>query len=61
MVGRIWPQDCQEEGCTNEQVEIVVYTEMEAPLSGLTISPDLTLFIHTIYRPEIYQVDLARS
>jgi hypothetical protein len=61
VVGRVWPETCQEEGCTNEQVEIVVYTEMEAPLAGLTISPDLTMFIHTIYRPEIYQVELSRS
>jgi len=61
VVGRVWPGDCQEEGCTNEQVEIVVYTEMEAPLAGLTISPDMTMFLHTIYRPEIYQVDLEQE
>jgi hypothetical protein len=60
VVGRVWPEDC-EEGCTNEQVEIVVYTEMEAPLAGLTISPEMTMFLHTIYRPEIYQVNLVQG
>ncbi len=61
VVGRVWPDDCKDKGCTNEQVEIVVYTEMEAPLSGLTISPDMEMFIHTIYRPEIYKVALERG
>lgn len=61
VVGRVWPQDCQEKGCTNDQVEIVIYTEMEAPLAGLTILPNMTMFIHTIYRPEIYKVELERS
>jgi hypothetical protein len=61
VVGRVWPEECQDGGCTNEQVEIVVYTEMEAPLAGLTISPDMTMFLHTIYRPEIYQVNLAQN
>lgn len=61
MVGRVWPEDCQDGGCSNKQVEIVVSTEMEAPLAGLTILPDLSMYLHTIYRPEIYQVDLARS
>jgi hypothetical protein len=59
VVGRVWPEDCKEGGCTNDQVEIVVYTEMEAPLAGLTISPDMTMFLHTIYRPEIYKVGLG--
>ncbi|MCU0512644.1 MAG: hypothetical protein MUE40_08730, partial [Anaerolineae bacterium] len=56
VVGRVQPDECRENGCTNEQVEIVVYTELPAPLAGLTLSPDMQLFVHTIYRPEIYRV-----
>lgn len=58
VVGRIWPDDCVEEGCVGEDVEIVVFTDLPAPLSGLTISPDLRLFVHAIYRPEIYWLSL---
>lgn len=58
VVGRINPEECRDGGCTNEHVEIVLFTELTAPLAGLTISPDMRLFVHTIYRPEIYWVDL---
>jgi hypothetical protein len=59
VVGRVDPQKCKDQGgCTNDEVEIVVYTELTAPLAGLTISPDMTLFIHTMFRPEIYRVEL---
>lgn len=58
VVGRVNPEECRDGGCTNEQVEIVLFTELTAPLAGLTISPDMRLFVHTIYRPEIYWVDL---
>lgn len=60
VIGRIDPTICRETdgGCTNEQAEIVLYTELAAPLAGLTISPDMRLYFHTIYRPEIYWVDL---
>lgn len=61
VVGRIDPEQCRDNGCTNEQVEVVVYTELSAPLAGLSLSPDMRLFIHTIYRPEIYWIQLARS
>lgn len=62
VVGRVDPAVCMENGgCSNEQVEIVVYTELDAPLAGLTISPDLELFVHTIYRPEIYYIDLTTT
>ncbi len=59
VVGRVKPAQCAEEGCSNEEVEIVVYTDLQAPLAGLTLSPDMTLYVHTIYRPEIYTVSLA--
>lgn len=58
VVGRINPEECRDGGCTNEQIEIVLFTELTAPLAGLTISPDMRLFVHTIYRPEIYWVEL---
>jgi hypothetical protein len=58
VVGRVNPSECIDGGCTNEQVEIVVYTDLQAPLAGLAISPDMRLFVHTIFRPEIYWVDL---
>jgi hypothetical protein len=58
VVGRIQPEQCQESGCTADQVEIVVFTELQAPLAGLAISPDMELFIHTIYRPEIYRIKI---
>jgi glucose/arabinose dehydrogenase len=57
VVGRVMPSECLD-GCTNEDVEIVVYTDLQSPLAGLTISPDMRLFVHTIFRPEIYYVDV---
>lgn len=57
VVGRVNPDACKD-GCTNEDVEIVVYTDLQAPLAGLALSPDMRLFIHTIFRPEIYFVDI---
>ena len=55
IVGRVEPQTCMENGgCTNEQVEIVIYTELAAPLAGLTISPDMRLYIHTMFSPDLY-------
>lgn len=60
VVGRIDPQMCLGDGgCTNDQVEIVVFTELVAPLAGLTISPDMRLFVHTIFSPDIYWVQLG--
>jgi hypothetical protein len=58
VVGRVDPEECRENGCSNEEVEIVVYSELPAPLAGLTISSNMELFVHTIYRPEVYKVNL---
>lgn len=59
IVGRVDPELCRDNGgCTNEQIEIVIYTDLASPLAGLTISPDMRLFVHTIFRPEIYWVQL---
>lgn len=61
VIGRIDPEICKDEGCTNDQIEIVIFTELPAPLAGLTISPDMRLFVHAIYRPEIYWVNIYQS
>lgn len=59
VVGRVDAETCREKGgCANNDVEIVVYTELAAPLAGLTISEDERLFVHTMFRPEIYWVKL---
>jgi hypothetical protein len=59
VVGRVDPQECRDNGgCSNDEVEIIVYTDLAAPLAGLTISPDMRLFIHTMFRPEVYWVQI---
>lgn len=59
VVGRVDAEKCRENGgCTNSDVEIVVYTELAAPLAGLTISSDMRLYMHTMFRPEIYWAEL---
>jgi hypothetical protein len=60
LVGRVDPTACMEKGgCTNDEFQIVIYTELASPLAGLTISDDMTLYVHTIYRPEIYWVNIS--
>ena len=59
VVGRVNPEVCRENGgCTHDQVEIVIYTELAAPLAGLTISPNMELFVHSMFSPDIYWVQL---
>lgn len=61
VVGRVNPEECRDGGCTNEQIEIVLRTDLTAPLAGLTVTPDMRLFVHTIYRPELYWVELYET
>lgn len=62
VVGRVNPQVCRDNGgCTHDQVEIVIYTELATPLAGLTISPDMQLFIHSMFSPDIYWVQLPAA
>ncbi|MEZ4666926.1 MAG: hypothetical protein R3E39_03220 [Anaerolineae bacterium] len=62
IVGRIDPNACRNKGgCSNSEIDIVLYTEMAAPLAGLTISSDLVLYVHSIYSPDIYWVDLKSN
>ena len=57
VVGRIDPTRCLEGGCGNQDVEMVVFSDIAAPLA-ITLSDDLRLFLHSRYRPEIYWAQL---
>ncbi len=60
VVGRIDPVACRANGgCTNEQVQIVVYTELATPLAGLTVTPDMRLFVHTMFNPSVYWAQIG--
>ncbi|MBZ0305183.1 MAG: hypothetical protein K8I82_03860 [Anaerolineae bacterium] len=62
VVGRVDPEFCQEKGgCTNSDVELVLWTELPAPLAGLTITPDSRLFVHTMFGTEIYWLQLPEN
>ena len=57
VVGRIYPPNCLETGCSNQDVEMVVFSDIPAPLA-ITLSDDLRLFLHSRFKPEIYWVKL---
>lgn len=57
VVGRVEPSQCHESGCSNQDVEMVVFSDIPAPLA-IALSDDLRLFLHSRYRPEIYWVQL---
>jgi hypothetical protein len=62
VVGRVDPTVCRKNGgCGNDQIQIIVYSELAAPLAGMTLSPDMHLYIHSIFSPEIYWVDLKTT
>jgi len=61
VIGRVNPESCVNGGCTNADVELIAWTELPAPLAGLTISPDMRLFVHTIFGAEIYYVDIPQE
>lgn len=59
IIGRVNPEVCiQNGGCSNDQIETVVYTELPVPLAGLTISPDMRLFVHSMFSPDLYWLQL---
>lgn len=58
IVGRINPEQCRDGGCTSEDVEIVIFSDIPAPIAGMTLSDDMRLFLHSRYRPEIYWIQL---
>jgi len=58
-VGRIDPEICKTKGgCTSDEAEIVLYTELAAPLAGLAFSDDMKMYIHSIFSPDIYWVQI---
>ncbi|MFQ3568073.1 MAG: hypothetical protein SNJ59_13865 [Aggregatilineales bacterium] len=62
LVGRVDPVACRERGgCGNNEVEIVVYTELATPLAGLTLTPDGRIFLHTMFSPDIYWAQLLSA
>jgi hypothetical protein len=59
VIGRVDPKVCiANGGCSSNEIEIVLYTELAAPLAGLTISPDMKLYIHSIFSPDLYWLQL---
>jgi len=60
VIGRIDPSQCLESGCDNQDVEIVVFSDIPAPLA-IALSPDMRLFLHSRFRPEFYWVQLPAS
>lgn len=59
VVGRVDPAVCIESGgCSNDQIETVVFTELAVPLAGLTIAPDMRLFVHSMFSPDLYWLQL---
>ena len=57
VIGRIDPSICLEAGCSGNDVELVVFSDIPAPLA-ITLSDDLRLFLHSRFRPEIYWLQL---
>lgn len=57
VVGRIDPTRCLQGGCGNQDIEMVVFSDIAAPLA-IALSDDLRLFLHSRYRPEIYWAQL---
>ena len=43
------------------KLKLLFTTDLAAPLAGLSISPDMKLYTHTIFSPDIYFADLANS
>ena len=57
VIGRIDPSICHDAGCSGDDVELVVFSDIPAPLA-ITLSDDLRLFLHSRFRPEIYWLQL---
>ncbi len=57
VIGRVDPAMCHEAGCSSQDVEMVVLSDLPAPLA-IAMSDDMRLFLHSRYRPEIYWAQL---
>lgn len=59
VVGRVDPSVCRAAGgCGNDQVEVVIFSELETPIAGLTLTPDMRIYLHTMFEPQIYWAQL---
>jgi hypothetical protein len=60
VVGRVDPAVCRstEGGCSNAQIEVVIFSELETPIAGLTVTPDMRIYLHTMFEPEIFWAQL---
>lgn len=55
LVGRVDPEVCMANGgCTNDQIEIVLFSDLTVPLAGFVLTPDMRMFLHTMFVPDIY-------
>jgi hypothetical protein len=62
IIGRVDPEECRaNSGCTLDDVEPVVVADLEAPLAGLTFSPDGRLFFHERYGSSLYWVPVIED
>ncbi len=57
VIGRVKPTRCLDGGCSNQDLELVVFSDIAAPLA-ITLSDDMRLFLHSRFQPEIYWVQL---
>ena len=57
VIGRVDPAKCLDDGCGNADIEMVLFSDLPAPIA-FTMSPDLRLYLHSRYRPEIYWLQL---
>lgn len=57
VVGRVDPNSCLEGGCSGVDTEMVVFSDIPAPVT-LALSSDLRLFMHSRFRPEVYWAQL---
>ncbi len=57
VIGRVNPADCLEEGCSGDETEMLVFSDLPAPAS-MALSSDLRLFLHSRFRPEVYWAQL---
>ena len=62
VIGRVDAHQCRDQGgCRADEVEIVARTALAAPLAGLTLAPDGRLYFHSLYKPEIYWLQLPEA
>ncbi|MCY3833164.1 MAG: hypothetical protein OXG85_09110 [Chloroflexi bacterium] len=57
VIGRIEPSQCLDNGCDNQDVEVVVFSDIPAPLA-IALSDDMRLFLHSRFKPEFYWVQI---